>query len=266
MSAAALISGAPCTRDLARATSRRRSGGPGMRRSPGRSSSAVETSILRSTITATPTSRRPTRAGRAAERSAGIAIPSLLRGRPARGPVAACRPDRPLCLFEHLANRSGGGYSPDGFARRMRQVLYCELIEERLPGRAARMAPRSDRERGGPAAGRAQARAARATRAARGRRARRHRVRDGVVLPRHEPLPAPSGPRAGEGVALLGARHRSSRCSDPSGSPRPPTWADGAPRETAAICRLRLRPLNRAGASCAVSGASAIVPRAAARA
>lgn len=31
-----------------------------------------------------------------------------------------------------------GGYSPGGFARRMRQVPYRELIEERLPPRAQR--------------------------------------------------------------------------------------------------------------------------------
>lgn len=31
-----------------------------------------------------------------------------------------------------------GGYSPGGFARRMRQVPYRELIEERLPARAQR--------------------------------------------------------------------------------------------------------------------------------
>jgi len=31
-----------------------------------------------------------------------------------------------------------GGYSPGGFARRMRKVLYRDLIEERLPARARR--------------------------------------------------------------------------------------------------------------------------------
>ena len=42
------------------------------------------------------------------------------------------------CLSNTWRMNSYAGYSPGGFARRMRQVTYRELMEERLPARALR--------------------------------------------------------------------------------------------------------------------------------
>jgi hypothetical protein len=71
-------------------------------------------------------------------RSAGLAVPFSYADEHRHGPWPRVDQIDAPALSNTWRVDSAAGYSPGGFARRMQQVPYRELIEERMPARAQR--------------------------------------------------------------------------------------------------------------------------------